>query len=197
MPKPAPLVLASASPRRRDLLQRAGVAFEIRPADLDETPVPGETPPDTLTRLAREKARAVASQLGAPRRVVLGADTGVLLGDVLFGKPTDADDAIRMLCELVGRTHEVITAVAVAESTGARVWECAVNTRVTMRDAGRDEIAAYVASGEPMDKAGAYAYQGEGRRFLAKVEGSETNVIGLPMDEALALIARAHGAGPA
>lgn len=195
MSQPAPLVLASASPRRRDLLQRAGVTFEIRPADLDETPAPGESPADTLTRLAREKARAVASRLGAPRRVVLGADTGVLLGDVLFGKPTDANDAIRMLSELVGRTHEVITAVAVTESTGDRVWQCAVHTRVTMRDAGRDEIAAYVAGGEPMDKAGAYAYQGEGRRFLAKVDGSETNVIGLPMDEALALIARANAGG--
>jgi septum formation protein len=193
---PAPLVLASASPRRRDLLQRAGVAFEIQPADLEETPAPGESPADTLRRLAREKARAVASRLGSPRRVVLGADTGVLLGDVLFGKPTDVDDAIRMLSLLVGRTHEVITAVAVTESTGTRIWECAVHTRVTMRDAGRDEIATYVSSGEPMDKAGAYAYQGAGRRFLAKVAGRETNVIGLPMDDALALIARATAGGP-
>ncbi len=187
-------MLASASPRRRDLLLRAGVAFEIRPADLDETPAPGETAVLTLTRLAREKARAVATRLGAPRRVVLGADTGVLLGDVLYGKPSDPDDAIRMISELVGHTHEVITAVAVTESVGDRVWECAVKTRVTMRAADRDEIAAYVATGEPMDKAGAYAYQGEGRRLLAKVEGSETNVIGLPMDEALALIARANEA---
>jgi len=173
------------------------VSFEIRPADLDETPAAGETPAVTLTRLAREKARAVAGTLGAPRRVVLGADTGVLLGDVLFGKPHDEEDAIRMISELAGRTHDVITAVAVTESTGERVWECAVKTRVTMRHAELDEIAAYVATGEPMDKAGAYAYQGEGRRFLAKVEGSETNVIGLPMDEALALIESANTAASA
>jgi septum formation protein len=188
--EPPPLVLASASPRRRDLLRRAGVAFEIRPADLDETPSPGESPAATLARLAREKARAVAAAIGAPRRIVLGADTGVVLGDTLFGKPTDADDAIRLLSQLVGRTHEVITAVAVTESVGGRVWECAVTSRVTMREAEREELAAYVASGEPMDKAGAYAYQGEGRRFVIAVEGSETNVIGLPMDETIALFSR-------
>jgi septum formation protein len=176
------------------LLDRAGIAFEIHPADLDEAPAPGEKPLDTLTRLAREKARAVASGLGPPRRLVLGADTGVVLGDTLYGKPTDAADAVRILSELCGRTHEVITAVALCESEGPGLWECAVTSRVTMRDARRDELAAYVAAGEPMDKAGAYALQGDGSRFLLDVEGSETNVIGLPLAETLALLDAARDA---
>ena len=187
-----PLVLASASPRRRALLRGVGLDFEVRPADLDESPLPGERPADTLSRLAREKALAVARKLAAPPRLVLGADTGVVLGDTLFGKPRDRDDAVHLLSQLVGRTHEVITAVAVAEGAGERVWECRVTSRVTLREASRDEIAAYVAGGEPMDKAGAYAFQGEGRRFVRDVRGSMSNVIGLPMEETLALLARAR-----
>jgi septum formation protein len=190
-------VLASASPRRHALLRRAGVAFEARPAELDETPLAGEMPPETLTRLARAKALAVAARLDGPRRLVLGADTGVVLGEVLFGKPRDPADALELLAQLAGRTHRVITAIAIAESTGLRVWQCSVTSHVTLRDATRDELARYVASGEPLDKAGAYAYQGEGRRFVSKVEGSETNVIGLPLEETLALLACARGAAPA
>jgi len=176
------------------LLRRAGVAFEIRPAELDERPAPGETPRETLARLARAKAEAIAESLGAPRRLVLGADTGVVLGDTLYGKPTDPADALRMLGELAGHTHEVITAVSLRESVGGRVWECAVTSRVTMRPADREELAAYVARGEPLDKAGAYAFQGEGRRLLEGVDGSQSNVIGLPMEETLALLADAREA---
>jgi septum formation protein len=188
-----PIVLASASPRRQALLRSAGVAFEVRPADLDETPRPGEAAAETLVRLARAKALDVAEAIGEPRRLVVGADTGVLIDGLLLGKPRDPAHATWLLAQLVGRTHLVITAVAVAEPVAGRVWQCSVTSRVTMREATREEIARYVATGEPLDKAGAYAFQGEGRRFVAKVEGSESNVIGLPMEETLALLACARG----
>lgn len=187
------LVLASASPRRRLLLERAGLAFEVRPADLDETPRPDEAPVACLVRLAREKALAVAQTLAAgPPRLVLGADTGVLLGDELLGKPVDAAHAFELLSRLVGRSHRVVTAVAVADTAGAHVLERHVESRVRMRPAERGELEAYVAGGEPLDKAGAYALQGEGRRFVEAVEGSESNVIGLPVEETLALLERAR-----
>jgi len=195
-PAPGLLVLASASPRRHALLRRAGVAFEARSAELDETPRAGETPRETLARLALAKALAVAAQIDGPGRLVLGADTGVLLGERLFGKPRDPADALDMLGQLAGRTHRVITAVAIAEGTGQRVWQCSVTSHVTLCFASRDDLARYVATGEPLDKAGAYAFQGEGRRFVSKVEGSETNVIGLPLEETLALLACARGAAP-
>ncbi|MEM7411939.1 MAG: Maf family protein [Myxococcota bacterium] len=184
------LVLASRSPRRHQLLAEAGIAFEALPVDLDETPVPGEGAEATVIRLAREKAQAGAERV-APGRLVLGSDTGVILDDRLFGKPTDAADAVRLLETLLGRTHRVTTAVALAESGSGRVWSCAVSTEVTMRAAPRDEVEAYVATGEPMDKAGGYGFQGEGRRFVTRIEGSATNVIGLPLDETRALLERA------
>jgi septum formation protein len=190
----APIVLASASPRRHALLARAGVAFEARPADLDETPRPGEPPVETLARLARAKALAVADAIAEPGRRVLGADTGVLLGDALLGKPRDPAHALEMLLELAGRTHVVITEVAIAQTGGARVWQCGARSRVTLRTATRDELERYVAGGEPLDKAGAYAFQGQGRAFVARVEGSESNVIGLPLEETLALLACARAA---
>jgi septum formation protein len=188
-----PLLLASASPRRRTLLARAGLDFEVQPADVDESLLPGETPREHAARLAEAKARAVAGTLGsAPPRIVLGADTIVVLGDRILGKPTDADHAIAMLEDLVGRTHRVITAVAVLRSDDCALHRACVESRVSMRPAQREEIRRYVASGEPLDKAGAYAVQGEGRRFVTRVEGSESNVIGLPLDETLALL-RAAG----
>lgn len=193
---PDRIVLASASPRRRALLAGAGVAFDVHPADLDEMPRPGEAPAETVQRLAGEKARAVASRLGAPRRLVLGADTGVLLDGDLLGKPEDADHAADLLGRLVGRTHAVVTGVAVAESGGGRLWTCRVTSEVTMRAATPEEIRAYVATGEPLDKAGAYAVQGEGRRFVLAVAGSESNVIGLPLEETLALLADARSGRP-
>ena len=189
-----PIVLASASPRRHALLARAGVAFEARPADVDETPRKGEWAEVTLARLARAKAVTVAAALGEPGRLVLGADTGVLLGAELFGKPRDPEHAISMLARLAGHTHRVITEVAIAESGGSRVWQCSVTTHVTMRAATLAELARYVAGGEPLDKAGAYAYQGDGGVFVSSVEGSESNVIGLPLEETLALIECARAA---
>jgi septum formation protein len=188
---PEALVLASGSPRRRRLLADAGVAFEIRPVDIPEVRAPGEPPERFALRLAREKALAGdAAQQGepGPRRAVLGADTIVVLGDEVLGKPADAAEAERMLTRLTGRSHVVITAVALVSGSARRVRTLAVQSRVRMRPADPQEIRAYVATGESLDKAGAYALQGEGRRFVQAVEGSETNVIGLPLDETLALL---------
>jgi septum formation protein len=188
------LILASASPRRRDLLAGAGVAFEVLPAEIDEAPQPGEAPEALAERLAREKALAVARRVGAPPpRLVLGSDTIVVLGAEVLGKPRDARHAEELLGRLVGRVHRVVTGVALAESAGLGVRSLTVSSRVTMHPAGAEEIRRYVAGGEPLDKAGAYALQGEGRRFVAGVEGSESNVIGLPLEETLALL-RAAGA---
>jgi septum formation protein len=177
------ILLGSASPRRRDLLARAGVAFEVLAADIDERARPGEAPRALAERLAREKAHAVAARLGAaPRRLVLGADTIVVLGGDVLGKPADPDDAVRLLSRLVGRAHAVLTGVAVVatDRRGAAATRV-VESRVVMRAAEEAEIRRYVATGEPLDKAGAYAAQGEGRRFIERIEGSETNVIGLPL----------------
>jgi septum formation protein len=190
-------VLASGSPRRRELLARAGLRFEVVAADVDERARPGESPAAMAERLARAKALAVAQRLGAsPKRIVLGADTIVVLGREVLGKPIDADDAVRLLGLLVGRTHRVLTAVAVRATDRPEVRARVVESRVAMRAATLDEIRRYVASGEPLDKAGAYAAQGEGRRFIERIEGSETNVIGLPLEETLALLAEAGFATP-
>jgi septum formation protein len=191
------LILASASPRRRDLLARAGIAFEVIPADIPERARSGEKPIAFAVRLAAEKALAVARRVGpAPRRRVLGADTIVVIDGAVLGKPRDAEDAVRLLERLVGRAHEVITAVALAASDTLEIKTAAVTTRVTLRDAAAEELRAYVATGEPLDKAGAYAIQGGGRRFVEEVHGSESNVIGLPLEETLALLGGASGEGP-
>jgi septum formation protein len=187
-----PLVLGSGSPRRRELLARAGVAFEVQPADIDERARPGEPPLALAERLAREKALAVAQRVGpAPARLVLGADTIVVVDGDVLGKPEDPDDAVRLLGRLVGRAHQVLTAVALVESGALAAWSALVESRVWMRPAEAGEIRRYVATGEPLDKAGAYAAQGEGRRFIERIEGSESNVIGLPMEETLALLREA------
>ncbi|MBS1106000.1 MAG: septum formation protein Maf [Deltaproteobacteria bacterium] len=185
-----PLVLGSGSPRRSELLARAGIAFEVRPADIDETAEIGEAPAAFALRLARAKAIAVATLVGAsPRRIVLGADTIVVVDGDVLGKPTDREDAVRLLGRLVGREHRVLTGVAVVASDRSdRAATCVVTSRVTMRAATEAEIRRYVATGEPLDKAGAYAAQGEGRRFIERIDGSESNVIGLPIDETLALL---------
>jgi septum formation protein len=189
-----PLVLASASPRRRELLARAGVAFEAAAAEIDERMRPGEDARAAALRLAAEKALEIARRLGpAPPRFVLGADTLVVLDGEALGKPRDAEHAVELLRRLTGRRHQVVTAVALTASDALSVQSRAVESDVVMRPAGEDEIRAYVAGGEPLDKAGAYAAQGEGRRFIARIDGSETNVIGLPLDETLALL-RAAGA---
>jgi septum formation protein len=194
MASTAPLILASASPRRRDLLRRAGLAFEVRAADVVEAALPGEAPLACAERLAQAKALAIARRVGAsPRRLVLGADTIVVLDGEILGKPRDPEHAVELLTRLAGRRHRVITAVAVAATDSLALRCTAVESRVRMRSADAREVRAYVATGEGMDKAGAYAAQGEGRRFIERIEGSESNVIGLPLDETLALLRAARG----
>jgi septum formation protein len=186
------LVLASASPRRRMLLARAGVAFSVMPADVDESARPGEAPRALALRLATEKARAVAERLGhEPRRLVLGSDTIVVIGEEVLGKPRDAAHATLLLGRILGRRHTVLTGVALLDAASGEARCCCVASEVVMRAASAAEVRAYVAGGEPLDKAGAYGLQGEGRKFVARVIGSETNVIGLPMDETLALLREA------
>jgi septum formation protein len=183
------LILASGSPRRRDLLSRLEVPFTAVPAEIAERARPGETPRALAERLAREKAQAVVAQIGrTPRRVVLGSDTIVVIGSEVLGKPRDSEHALALLRKLVGRTHLVITGVAVLESDTGRTRSRVVESRVTLREAGEAELRDYVASGESLDKAGAYALQGAGRRLIANVEGSETNVIGLPLEETVAML---------
>jgi septum formation protein len=176
------------------------VAHEVIPPDVDEREQPGEPPAAMAVRLAREKALAVARRLGAGTpRWVLGADTIVVLEDRVLGKPADAADARRMLGRLTGRWHRVVTGVAVVHSGSERSWTLAVTSEVRMRAASPEEIEAYVATGEPLDKAGSYGIQGEGgRRFVSRVEGSESNVMGLPVEQTLDLLERAareHTAG--
>jgi septum formation protein len=185
------LVLASASPRRRELLTQAGFVFSVHPAHIPEDPLPDEDPIAYVTRLAREKAEDVYRELsGAYRKcakespdgqffVVLGADTTVTLDRQILGKPEDAADAARMLRMLSGRTHRVITGVAVV--TADRVEVAAEVTAVRFLTLSEVEIAAYVAGGEPMDKAGAYAIQGQAAKWIPRVEGCYFNVVGLPL----------------
>jgi septum formation protein len=162
------------------------------PADVDETARVGEPPAALSLRLACDKAGTIAERLGAvPRRFVLGSDTIVVLDGVVFGKPRDEQDAFRLLRQLSGRRHRVITGVAVVDSSDLRTWQRAVESCVTMRPASDEELKRYIATGEPLDKAGAYAVQGTGRQLVAKIEGSETNVIGLPLEETLDLLVEA------
>ena len=173
------LVLASASPRRRELLAQAGFTFTVTPASIPEDPQPGENPVSYVTRLAREKAETVFARLQS-EIVVLGADTTVVApnGEIL-GKPADATDAARMLRLLSGATHQVITGVAVVSSSGTET--AAEVTHVTMLTLSDEEIAAYIATGEPMDKAGAYAIQGRAARWIPRIHGCYFNVVGLPL----------------
>jgi len=178
-----PLVLASASPRRRQLLEMLGIPVEVRPSKVPETHRPGEAPRDYALRLATEKAQAV------PGELVLAADTIVVLGNELLEKPADEDDAVRMLMRLQGRTHEVITAVALrAEET---VFEAVDVTRVTFRPAREAMLRAYVRTGEPMDKAGAYGIQGYGAALVEGIDGDFFGVMGLPIRLVLDLLAEA------
>lgn len=189
------LYLASASPRRREILEAAGVAFVTRAADVDETPLPGEPHGDCVRRLARAKAEAVWRHVsGEPRAAVLAADTAVLLGGDMLGKPRDAADAERMLSRVSGRAHEVLTAFCVL--TGAGAVERQVSTRVAMRRLAPREISAYVATGDPLDKAGSYAIQGPmGPVLVESVEGSYSNVIGLPLAQVLEALGEAGALG--
>jgi septum formation protein len=180
----APLLLASASPRRADLLRAAGIPFDVDPADVDERVQPGEDAQSYIVRIARAKAATVAAR--APTRMVLAADTIVLLDGVIFGKPDDEHDARRMLQALSGRRHEVLTAVSMvpggrgvdrADEMTTRV----ARTTVEFAQLSAAEIAWYVGSQEPMGKAGGYAIQGLASRFIVRIEGSYPNVVGLPV----------------
>lgn len=184
MSSPPDVVLASASPRRRELLERLGLVVQVEPADIDETARPGESARDHALRLAVEKCDVVATRLGLAQLPVVGADTIVALDGEIFGKPRDAADATRMLRRLTGRRHDVMTAfrVRMGEKTAERV----VTSTVSFRLLDPEEIEAYVASGEWDGKAGGYAIQGVAAAFCDELRGSPTNVIGLPLCEVLA-----------
>jgi septum formation protein len=178
------LVLASASPRRQELLRNAGISFIVQPANINEAHVEGELPHDYAERLAREKALAVFET--RPQDIVLGADTIVVIDDEILGKPRDAADAARMLRLISGRAHEVITGVCVVKSKDPATRRLELRivsdmTRVTMNEISDAEIQAYIATGEPMDKAGAYAIQGMASRWIPRIEGDYSNVVGLPV----------------
>lgn len=201
----AELVLASASPRRKMLLAQIGLCFEVIPVDVDEQAIfnriqcagAGDGQPSTLAggltaaqvvaaAQAKAAGAAVALPAGDPRRLIVAADTVVLVDDVVLGKPTDQADAIQMLTLLAGRTHRVLTGVAVLDSTTGRSVSGVEDSKVTFTPMAKEWIEAYVATGEPMDKAGAYAVQGLGSIFIERVEGCYFNVVGLP----LSLLAR-------
>jgi septum formation protein len=169
------LILASSSPRRAELLQAAGIDFTIRAAGVDEATRPDESPPDYVLRLSREKARAVVRG----DELALGADTTVVINGEIIGKPADAEEAGRMLRALSGQWHEVLTGVTLARA--GRIISAVSSTRVKFAEISDAEIRWYVATGEPMDKAGAYAIQGHASLFVESIEGSYSNVVGLPM----------------
>ncbi|WP_121173321.1 Maf family protein [Kushneria sinocarnis] len=182
----SPLILASASPRRRMLLETIGVCCEARPAAIDETPRPGEMPPEYVQRMALEKARAGAA--ANPHAVVLGADTALSLEGAILGKPGSDDNARRMLEALSGRAHEVLSAVTVVGPAG-ELSECVIS-EVTLAPLGRDRIEAYLATGEGQDKAGGYAIQGLAGAFIQRLVGSYSAVVGLPLRETAELLIR-------
>ena len=179
------VILASASPRRRELLTLIGIAHEVQPADVDESLRARESPPAYVERLAREKAQAVAAR--APDAVVIGADTTVVLGDDILAKPDDARDAARMLARLAGHTHEVCTGIAAARD--GRIASGVECVAVTFRTLTEREIAEYVATGEPMDKAGAYGIQGFGATIVERIDGDYFSVMGLGLRKLVALLA--------
>jgi septum formation protein len=174
--KSGKVVLASRSPRRAELLAAAGIEFTVRVADVDEAPLEGEVPRDYVLRIAEMKARAVHATAD---EIVLAADTTVVLGNEIMGKPSDAADAARMLRALAGNRHEVITAICLRR--GSKVETDIASTSVWFAPLSEAEIADYVASGEPMDKAGAYGIQGLASKFIDRIEGSYSNVVGLPV----------------
>lgn len=192
------LILASRSPRRQELLRSAGIPCTVQPADIDERPRAGEAAQECVERLAREKALAVFQD--QPQSWVLGADTIVVVDDMILGKPRDAGDAARMLRQLSGRTHAVVTGVclagpAAAASVASRRFPVASETEtasettlVTMCEISDHEMQGYIATGEPMDKAGAYGIQGIAARWIPRIEGDYSNVVGLPLARVYAML---------
>jgi len=181
-------ILASASPRRAELLRAAGINdFTVRVADIDETQLPDESPRDYVLRLSREKAQAAAQG----EELVLGADTTVVIHHQIAGKPVDAEDARRMLRALSGQWHEVLTAVTLVR--GNRTLSDIASTRVKFIEMSEEEIDRYVATGEPMDKAGAYGIQGYASRFIERIEGNYSNVVGLPVERVYRMMKEMKG----
>jgi len=194
--KPRPLCLASASPRRRELLTALDRPFTVTPRHVDESALPGEAPTAYALRLAEAKARATllgAEPDGTDHRVVVGADTIVILDGEVLGKPRDDEEARRFLRRLRGRAHDVVTAVAVVDAATGRMATGFERTRVWMRAYGDDEMEAYVRTGDPLDKAGAYAVQSADFRPVARLRGSRSNVIGLPMGLLARLLRQVEG----
>ena len=182
MPEPT-LILASSSPRRKKILEAMGLAFAVRTANIDESLLEDEPAADMVVRLAGAKATAIAARAG---EIIIGADTAVVLNEEIFGKPDDADDALRMLLKLSSSTHQVMTGVAVA--TPAGIQSTLSITDVRFREISYDEAHRYWQSGEPWDKAGAYAIQGRGGVFVEAIMGSYTGVVGLPVFEVARLL---------
>lgn len=189
-PQPDPmLILASGSPRRRALLAMAGFDFDVRIPAVDEAPLPAEAPDAMVMRLAVAKAGAVADT-SPPEACILAADTTVVLDGEALGKPASEEEAAAMLLRLADRSHVVITAYALRPPWEPEPLSGTVTSHVTMRPITAGDAAAYAAGGEPLDKAGAYALQGEGGRFVAEVTGSRSNVIGLPIETIVPLLWR-------
>ncbi len=184
-PTGPPIVLASQSPRRRELLQQLGLAFQVEPARVDESLLPGEDAAEHVRRLALEKARAVAAR--RPEALVIAGDTAVVLDDQVMAKPRDTEDAVAMLLRLQGKTHRVETGVAVAVP-GGRALADVVGADVTFRAFDEDFARAYVATGEPMDKAGAYGIQGHGAALVEAVAGDYFAVVGLPIARVVVML---------
>jgi septum formation protein len=177
------IFLASSSPRRAEILREAGIAFEVCATEIVESALPGETAQAMVARLAEAKARAAVAQIGTGMRecIILGADTTVELGGAILGKPRDSAHAREMLARLSGRTHHVLTGIFLLQSPGNTMRAAVENSAVTFAPLSEKEIDAYVASGEPMGKAGAYAIQGIAGRFIPRIEGCYFNVVGLPL----------------
>ena len=173
------LILASRSPRRSELLRSLGLEFEVSPSKVDEITDPEQSPEQNATNIARDKARWVARQ--NPGSYVLGADTMVVLDQEIIGQPVDEEDACRILSKLVGKRHRVITGVVLI-TPETEEYETAVVSRVILKSVSENEIQSYIATGEPLDKAGAYAIQGEGAFLVESWEGSYSNIVGLPLE---------------
>ena len=177
------IVLASASPRRKELLERVGVACAVVPSQINEDYIPGESPREHVLRLAHEKALEIAGRTDIHGRWFIGSDTVVVRDDAILGKPIDAADAAAMLTSLSGRSHEVLTAFTVHDREQGITLSEVVSTAVRFKELTAAEVSGYIASGEPFDKAGAYAIQGIGAFMVQAINGSYTNVVGLPLCE--------------
>jgi septum formation protein len=186
----ADIVLASASPRRRELLERIGIRFTVAPSHIPEEELAGESPEQHVQRLSRDKALEVAGRRDLAGRWFIGSDTIVLRDETILGKPSDIEEATSMLRSLSGREHQVLSGFAVHDRQTNSTLTDVVSTRVRFKELTDTEIAGYIATGEPMDKAGAYAIQGIGVFMVLSIEGSYTNVVGLPLCEVVEVLER-------